>query len=193
MAARGGFVHDGLAAAGDMADRVSETAAEARFRAAYQAFARPLWGFLYRTLGNAADADDALQEVFLRYLQAPLATQEAAQVRPYLFRIAGNLAIDRQRRRAREERRDAGAEALDTLAAAQPPVSESVQRRRDMARSFRELSPRERVLLWLAHVEGAPHAEIAGALGLRTGSVAVLLFRARKKLGRLLKGKGLEA
>jgi RNA polymerase sigma-70 factor (ECF subfamily) len=192
MAAPGVFLHDGLAPAGDMVDRVSTPAEEARFRAAYQAFARPLWAFLYRTLGNAADADDALQEVFLRYLQSPLGTDEASQVRPYLFRIASNLAIDQQRRRSREQRRDAGADALDALASGQPPVSESVQRRRDLARTFRDLSPKERVLLWLAHVEGAGHAEIAGSLGLRTGSVAVLLFRARKKLGRLLKGKGLE-
>jgi len=193
MVVHGGLVHDGLARASDMADRVSTPAEEVRFRAAYQACARPLWGFLYRTLGNAADADDALQEVFLRFLQSPLDTDDAAQVRPYLFRIASNLAVDQHRRRSREVRREAGADALDTLASTQPPVSESVQRRRDMARSFRELSPKERVLLWLAHVEGAGHAEIAGSLGLRTGSVAVLLFRARKKLGRLLKGKGLEA
>jgi RNA polymerase sigma-70 factor (ECF subfamily) len=44
------------------------------------------------------------------------------------------------------------------------------------------LKPRERAMLWLAYAEGASHREIAQALGLRTGSMKGLLFRARRKL-----------
>jgi DNA-directed RNA polymerase specialized sigma24 family protein len=61
-----------------------------------------------------------------------------------------------------------------------------------MARTFRALTPRNRVLLWLAYVEGSAHREIAAALGLKASSVPVLLFRARRKLARLLKSKGWE-
>jgi RNA polymerase sigma-70 factor (ECF subfamily) len=60
-----------------------------------------------------------------------------------------------------------------------------------MARTFRELKPQERVLLWLAHVEGTEHREIAQTLGLKAASVPVMLFRARRKLAGLLKKQGL--
>jgi RNA polymerase sigma-70 factor, ECF subfamily len=56
----------------------------------------------------------------------------------------------------------------------------------DMERVFGLLRPRERQLLWLAHVEGGNYRELAKALGLREGSVRVLLSRARKKLAALI-------
>ena len=60
-----------------------------------------------------------------------------------------------------------------------------------MMRMFGELKPRERALLWLAHVEEADHDEIGEALGLKSKSVRVLLFRARKKLAEILKKHGM--
>jgi RNA polymerase sigma-70 factor (ECF subfamily) len=48
------------------------------------------------------------------------------------------------------------------------------------------LTPRERAMLWLAYAQGASHEEIAGALGLKTGSIKLLLFRARRRLAALL-------
>ena len=56
----------------------------------------------------------------------------------------------------------------------------------DMTRMFSQLAVQQRQMLWLAYVEGADHREIAAALGLRERSVRVLLFRARRKLARLL-------
>jgi len=50
------------------------------------------------------------------------------------------------------------------------------------------LKRRERELLWLAYAEGSSHREIAGALGLSSGSIRQLLMRARRKLARLLEG-----
>jgi RNA polymerase sigma factor (sigma-70 family) len=60
-----------------------------------------------------------------------------------------------------------------------------------MTRVFNELKPRERALLWLAHVEEADHEDIAEAVGVKVKSVKVLLFRARKRLGELLRKRGL--
>jgi RNA polymerase sigma-70 factor (ECF subfamily) len=61
-------------------------------------------------------------------------------------------------------------------------------RRLDLARSMARLKPRERELLWLAYAQGSSHREIAEALGLKTGSVKLLLFRARRRLAALLRG-----
>ena len=112
-------------------------------------------------------------------------------MRAYLYRIASNLAIDLLRRRGRAARHVAEEPlAADVPAAA--PGADTITLRHDMARTFRELTPRHRVLLWLAYVEGSTHAEIARSLGLSPRSVPVLLFRARRHLARLLKGKGWE-
>jgi RNA polymerase sigma-70 factor (ECF subfamily) len=49
------------------------------------------------------------------------------------------------------------------------------------------LRPRERALLWLAYAQGHAHTEIAETLGVKTASVKLLLFRARRKLAGLLR------
>ena len=57
----------------------------------------------------------------------------------------------------------------------------------DLDRAFRELKPKQRLLLWLAYVEGFDHREIAAATGVREKSVRVLLSRARKSFANVLK------
>ena len=64
----------------------------------------------------------------------------------------------------------------------------SFDARADLDRAMGKLRPRERALLWLAYGVGQPHTEIADALGVKTGSVKLLLFRARRKLANLLGG-----
>ena len=160
---------------------------ESEFQDLYRRHARPLWGYLYRLTGSTADADDLLQEAFCRMLAAPLATREDSELRAYLFRVATNAATDLWRRGGRGTRR---AETLDAGVAVAAGHGDQAALKHDMARTFRELKPQERVLLWLAHVEGTEHRDIAAALGLKAASVPVLLFRARRKLAGLLRKKG---
>lgn len=162
---------------------------EREFLALYRAVSRPLWAYLYRMAGSGSEADDLLQETFLRYVQAPLSTRDERETRAYLYRIATNLAIDRWRKRGRESARvEATGELPDVPGAGHD--TELLALKHDMARTFRDLKPKDRALLWLAYVEGSTHDEIAVALGLKPGSVPVLLMRARKKLAGLLRGKG---
>ena len=165
---------------------------ESEFQGLYRLHARALWGYLYRITGNAADADDLVQDSFCRLLAAPLATRDDSQVRAYLFRIASNIAIDHWRRAGRSGRRQSP-EPADTLAA--PPATSdhghAADVRYDVSRTLREMKPQERVLLWMAHVEGNEHRDIATALGVKAASVPVMLHRARRKLAGLLRKKGL--
>ena len=62
----------------------------------------------------------------------------------------------------------------------------------DMARVFSELKQQERALLWLAYIEEQPHRNIAEILSLNEKSVRVVLFRARKKLAKILSRKGID-
>jgi RNA polymerase sigma-70 factor, ECF subfamily len=159
---------------------------DVRFEAFYRRTAGSLWSYLFRLTGDAAVSDDLLQKAFFRYLRAnpPLATEE--HMRRWVFRTATNLAFDHFREKKRERERSETAAPQQTATMEPRDVL-----RHDMMKIFGELKPRERALLWLAHVEEADHEDISEALGVKTKSVKVLLFRARKKLGELLTKKGL--
>jgi RNA polymerase sigma-70 factor (ECF subfamily) len=157
---------------------------EARFEAFYRRTAGSLWSYVYRLTGDAATADDLLQKAFYRFIRTNPVVTSDEHMRRYLFRTATNLALDHFREAKRERTRDAF-----LMPGNQPP--DRMEMRHDMMRVFGELKPRERALLWLAHVEESNHEEIGEALGLKTKSVKVLLFRARKRLGELLMKKGL--
>lgn len=143
-----------------------------------------LWAFLVRTTREPALAQELAQESFVRLLGSRGAALPADQRRAYLFRIAGNLARDAGRRRARE-RTSPFENAQDPAA---PEPAEPMGRR--AAHALSGLSERERKLLWLAHVEGFAHAEIARLLGLTAGSVRVLLHRARRRFRDLFDAEG---
>ena len=68
-------------------------------------------------------------------------------------------------------------------------VAKHSQQRTDLDRALSQLAPRQRDALWLAYVEGSSHEEIAAILGMKVGSIKLLLFRARRKAARLLRGK----
>jgi RNA polymerase sigma-70 factor (ECF subfamily) len=161
---------------------------EAAFADLYRQQARPLWGYVFRVTGNAADADDVVQEAFIRMFNAELPALTPEEMRKYLFRVASNVVTDRWRRSSREATATNTGESAGERG---PAVSPDPLRDQDVTRTFAELKPRERALLWLAYVEGEDHRGIADALGLAHGSVKVLLSRARGKLRDLLVARGL--
>src|ERR1051326_2028316 len=157
---------------------------EAQFEAFYRKTAGSLWSYLYRLVGNAATADDLLQKTFFRFLRRKPNPAGAEHMRRYIFRPATTLALDHFRESRREKEK--------SLEPAPAVVhDERHELRHDMMRMFGELKPRERALLWLAHVEGADHDEIGEALGVGSKSVRVLLFRARKRLAEILTRNGM--
>jgi RNA polymerase sigma-70 factor, ECF subfamily len=159
---------------------------EARFETFYRRHAASIWSYLFRMTGDAAIADDLLQKAFFRFLRANPTLAGEDHMRRWMFRTATNLALDHFRETKRERAR---AEVHHSETGASTEAREVL--RHDMMKIFGELKPRERALLWLAHVEEADHEDIGEALGVKVGSVKVLLFRARKRLGELLTKKGL--
>jgi len=158
---------------------------EAQFEAFYRKTAGSLWSYIFRMTGNAATADDLLQKTFLGFLRVNPSFENDDHARRYAFRAATNLALDHFRESKRDRLR------LDSLVPRPASIVDRGELRHDVARLFGELKPRERALLWLAHVEGADHGEISEALGVKSHSVRVLLFRARKRLGEILVKAGI--
>lgn len=153
---------------------------ESSFEAFYRQTAAPLRAYVVRVIGHTAPAEDIVQDAYLRLLRAPPAIRDPGELRAYLFRVASNLIHDYWRLQRRER------DAFDRGAGGPQTVSPNPALKMDMTRVFEQLRPEQRQLMWLAYVEGAAHREIAAALGLREGSVRVLLHRARRRLAALL-------
>ena len=158
---------------------------EQSFRLFYDTTARPLRAYLIGACGNPSLADDLLQEAYFRLIRSQFRANDEDHRRNYLFRIATNLLRDHYRRRRPET------SEIQDMAAGGGDHGDEIAARSDLVHSLQELKPRERELLWLAYVEGMSHREIADALGLKTGSIRPLLFRARKRMAGVMRSKGL--
>lgn len=159
---------------------------EDSFRAFYERTARPLWVYLSRISGDRQVADDLLQEAYYRLLRVRQSWDSESHRRAYLFRIATNLVRDRYRRSHFEPVALPEPDSA-LMASRDESVADVMVRRTDLQRAMARLKPRERALLWLAYAHEHPHSEIAATLGVRTGSVKLLLFRARRRLAHILR------
>lgn len=157
---------------------------EPTFEAFYRKTAGGIWSYIYRMTGDPAMADDLMQKTFFRFIRSNPAITDEDHLRRYVYKTATNLVFDHFRESKRERTR-----GLDWMPVEARPDRGDMGH--DMARVFSELKPQERALLWLAHVEGNSHEEIAAAIGVKSKSVKVMLFRARKRLGEMLTKKGL--
>jgi RNA polymerase sigma-70 factor (ECF subfamily) len=156
------------------------------FAGFYERSARPLWAYLVRVGGDPALADDLMQESYVRFLCAawPESHQDEGEVaaRRYLFRIATNLLRDHWRRPRAASIEDIPEEFLAAHVSSAQSDSQAI-----LSPAMAQMSPRERQLLWLAHAEGYSHREIAEVTGLASASIRLQLFRARRKIARLLR------
>lgn len=139
-----------------------------------------------RMLGDDAEAEDVAQEVFLKLwrLGADL-TLDAHGVRPWLRRVASNLAIDRLRARRRLDVTDDVPEVADAPRQMQGLDGNDVAARVDTA--LQGLPERQRLALMLFHFEGLSQLEVAASMGISDEAVESLLARARRALRAELK------
>ena len=173
-----------LAAQADAAEIAFHMDEEA-FRAFYDRTARGLWAYLSRITGDRQLADDLVQEAYYRFLRAGRNYESESHRRNSLFHIATNLVRDLRRRPAPLQLLESAEhKALQVDA----DLADRTTDRADLSRAMARLKPRERKLLWLAYAQGESHKDIAETLGLKTGSIKLLLFRARRKLAGMLRG-----
>jgi RNA polymerase sigma-70 factor, ECF subfamily len=171
---------------------------EEAFRGFYDRNARGVWAYLSRVTGDRQMADDLLQEAFYRFLRAAStapAGQERfdsdAHRRNSLYRIATNLATDARRRSFTRPAASVTGDDVERLAGQGSSGGDhgaDAERRTDVNRAMSQLRPRDRAMLWMAYAEGASHDEIAGVIGVQPTSMKLLLFRARRRMAKLLGG-----
>jgi RNA polymerase sigma-70 factor (ECF subfamily) len=144
----------------------------------------------WRVTGNAADAEDVLQTVFLRLLRRddPVIFDDTAGT--YLQRAAVNAAVDLLRKR-KIARADPLEDSQATLAAPEPGPSaqhETKETERRVRQAVAALAPRAAEIFVLRYFEGYGNRDIARMLGTSWSTVAVTLHRARAQVRKTLTG-----
>jgi RNA polymerase sigma-70 factor (ECF subfamily) len=163
---------------------------EIDLRALVETYSALLFRVAYSVLRSRTEAEDAVQDVFVRVIEHRVSLPEVRDMRVWLVRITWNLAIDR-RRRIRPEQMDAA--FAESLVARSLPADEAVDEGRRMTAVLREMErlPRgERHVLLLSAVEELETVEMAKVLGRSESAVRALLFRARTRLKQRLEKGG---
>jgi RNA polymerase sigma-70 factor, ECF subfamily len=171
---------------------------------AFETDRRMLWGLCYRMTGNAADADDLVQETFVKAIENPPRNTEDP-LRPWLIRVAMNLSRDYLRRRRRRSYTGqwlpspVPTDDAESPASYEPPApsEESPAARYELIESIsfafllalEALTPSQRAVLLLRDVFDYSTEETADALDLKEANVKVLLHRARRKMQEYDKSK----
>jgi RNA polymerase sigma-70 factor (ECF subfamily) len=166
------------------------------FRALVDQHARTVFRLAYRMTGNETDAEDMVQETFLRAWKQIGKFDGRATFATWLHRICTNCSLDhlrlRQRRQMAQPAYHAGEEQTDPVAlvAAESPSPErlamSSQVSAILGPALEELTEMERAAFILRHYEGMGIEEISVELGVQPGAAKHSVFRAVQKLRRVL-------
>jgi RNA polymerase sigma-70 factor (ECF subfamily) len=159
----------------------SPRSAPARFEELFRSRYRELYSLSYRLLGDAAEAEDVVQEVFWRLAGSDLLDLPDGDVTAWLRRVCINASYNRLRGQRRATRRLERAARLDPGELGDDTLDEVLRAERQQAvrRALAALPERQRACLLLRH-SGYSYAEISAALEIATGSVGTLLARAER-------------
>lgn len=160
-----------------------EQTSQSAFEAFYRQTSRTLHGYLCRVSRDPATADEVLQEAYIRMINTPAIHGDANRCKAYLYTTATNILRDRWRKQKREREWAEQSAATESL-------HQEFNLPIDMSVVFGQLTPQERAVLWLAHVEELSHREIGAILKVKEKSVKVVVFRAREKAKELLEKAG---
>jgi RNA polymerase sigma-70 factor (ECF subfamily) len=159
------------------------------FRLLVEQHSRLVFRVAYRMTGNEHDADDVVQETFLRAYKQLGRFEERANFGTWLHRIAVNCALDLLRSRGRLDRHYGGdpeeAEMMGAISSSDPQQDRlllSAELRDQVTAAMEKLSGNERTAFVLRHFEGMPVEEIGKTLGIQVNAAKHTIFRAVRKL-----------
>ncbi|ARJ65241.1 hypothetical protein WV31_06025 [Magnetospirillum sp. ME-1] len=136
--------------------------------------------------GNAAQADDLVQDCLERALARLALWRRDGNLRAWLFTILRNVWIDELRRRKTRPDSSAMDESCDMMASAPGQMDRLAVR--DLAAALAQLAPEQRETVLLVGLEGMSYAEVAAVTGVPMGTVMSRLKRGRDRLAQLMHG-----
>jgi RNA polymerase sigma-70 factor, ECF subfamily len=169
------------------------------YRVLVERYSLNLYRLAYRMTGNSHDAEEVVQEAFLRAYQKLGQYAGNSNFGTWVYRIAANYAIDRIRQRNVEESRQASPRRpmedgleVDPVATVKDPAAspERLASSAELAAKMKEaldaLTPAERTAIVMRHWEGCPIEEIAAVLKSNSNATKNTVFRAVSKLRKTL-------
>jgi RNA polymerase sigma factor (sigma-70 family) len=166
--------------------RLFRTGSEEAFRVVHDRYRTRLLAYARQMLGPArADAEDVLQDVFVRAYAALRANERDVSLRAWLYRIAHNRCIDELRRPASGQ--DGSPEALELMAAPGSDPATAVEQRESLRRlvaDVQRLPDQQRSALLMREISGMPYQDLAAVLDVTVPAVKSLLVRARVGLAQ---------
>jgi len=154
------------------------------FIATYMPLREPLYRIAYHILENEADAEDALQDLYVRLWNSRDALDTVGNPKGYCMVLMKNICIDRIRRASRDRMQ----ELPDTVSSGEDAAGR-LENRETLARVFkamRGLSKGQRDVLRMRAVENLSFDEISRKTGMNNLTLRVLLSQARKKIKNAL-------
>jgi RNA polymerase sigma-70 factor (ECF subfamily) len=148
----------------------------------YDRFKYPVFNLAYRYTGDAAAAEDLLQDVFLTAFTRLGDLNEAASFQSWLFKIAVNSCLGHLRSRKAERRSSVSLSEIEDVAAAVSVREPAHTLCRSLEQAVQALPERLKMVFLLHDVEGFKHEEIAGILRCSVGTSKSHLFKARVRL-----------
>lgn len=148
------------------------------FEEIYAAHHGRMKSIAFHLLSDRADAEDAVQEAFLKIYRGAQAIQFDSGLAPWIYRILLNCCYDTGRKRRRQ--------AETPLAAEPPAITNNVPLQVALRHALARIHPQYRMVFWLFEVEGFRHSEVAAILEIPEGTSKKWLFEAKRELKRLL-------
>ncbi len=170
-------------------DDACQHAKEEALAALVEQYANTLYRVAFSVLRNASDAEDAVQEAFLRVLRHRDTIEEIRDHRVWLIRIVWNIVLDRKRRaKTRPETDDVSelARVLPANGLTAEQRASAAQHHAHVLACVDQLPAKEREVLMLSAFEELTSVEIASVLDVTESSVRSRLYRARNLMAELL-------
>jgi RNA polymerase sigma-70 factor (ECF subfamily) len=147
-----------------------------------------IFGLCFRMLGHRHDAEDAMQETFIRALRGFSGFEQERPLRPWLLAIAANRCRTALERRTH---RPAAPLQSDDWPDHRPGVADPDDLAGELERALGRLRPDYRLAFALFHEQNLPYEEISQAMGRPVGTIKTWLHRARAELADHLSRRGI--
>ena len=172
---------------------------ETAYEALIERFEQPVYNLVVRMVGNSADAEDVVQEVFLKVFRNVAAFRRQSSLKTWIYRIAVNEARNHRRWFSRHAGREVGLGAEPEAGRTYEQVLEDAcpspyqsaadrESRRLIERALSRLKPAYRAAVVLRDLEELSYEEIAEVLQISLGTVKSRIVRGREGLRRSLEG-----
>jgi RNA polymerase sigma-70 factor (ECF subfamily) len=166
---------------------------DARFTECYRAHLRDVYSYSYYRVGNHHDAEDLTEQTFLqayRHFERALSESNGRPLRPWLIRIAHNLAANYYRDRSRKPQANIDAIAEPGTVHTTEDLVEGREELRQVLESVQQLPEDRREALIMRFALDMDNREIARAMGKSDGATKVLIHRAIKQLEGIVAAQG---